>query len=149
MAKQVESRPNHDSRPVAGTPTDQALSAIALLEHRAVSPRTCGCGEILSNSSSGAILHAPCGNSIRTPCGDELVRHLDEDFQMSCFDFALQFLDTGRMTYWGKRRDANFWIENASVNWKETQAPFHTVARLTLLPKSQLAPNVVDPFISM
>lgn len=80
---------------------------------------------------------------------DELVRHLDEDFQMSCFDFALQFLDTGRMTYWGKRRDANFWIENASVNWKETQAPFHTVARLTLLPKSQLAPNVVDPFISM
>ncbi len=42
------------------------------------------------------------------------------------------------MTYWGKHRDARFWIENASVDWNETQAPFHTVARLTLLPKSQL-----------
>jgi hypothetical protein len=42
------------------------------------------------------------------------------------------------MTYWGKRRDANFWIENASVEWNEAEAAFHTVARLTLLPKSQL-----------
>jgi hypothetical protein len=42
------------------------------------------------------------------------------------------------MTYWGKHRDANFWIENASVDWKEAEAPFHTVARLTLLPKSEL-----------
>jgi hypothetical protein len=42
------------------------------------------------------------------------------------------------MTYWGKRRDANFWIENASVEWNEAEAPFHTVARLTLLSKSQL-----------
>jgi hypothetical protein len=75
---------------------------------------------------------------------DELVRHLNEDTEMSCFDFALQFLDTERMTYWSKRRDANFWIENASVNWKETQAPFHTVARLTLLPKSQLTANAGD-----
>jgi hypothetical protein len=42
------------------------------------------------------------------------------------------------MTYWGKRRDASFWVENASIEWNERQAPFHTVARLTLLPKSQL-----------
>jgi hypothetical protein len=69
---------------------------------------------------------------------DELVRHLNEDARMSSFDFALQFLDAGRMTYWGKRRDAGFWIENASVEWPEAQAPFHTVARLTLLPKSRL-----------
>src|SRR5262249_45087926 len=60
---------------------------------------------------------------------DELVRHLNEDAKMSSFDFALQFLDNERMTYWGKRRDVGFWIENASVEWKETQAPFHTVAR--------------------
>jgi hypothetical protein len=72
-------------------------------------------------------------NSLR----DELIRHLDEDAEMSCFDFGLQFLDTGKMTYWGKRQDADFWIENASIEWNETQAPFHTVARLTLLPKSQ------------
>jgi hypothetical protein len=72
---------------------------------------------------------------------DELIRHLKEDAKMGSFDFAVQFLDTERMTYWGKRRDANFWIENASIVWNETEAPFHTVARLTLLPNSQLSPE--------
>src|SRR6267154_3988862 len=70
---------------------------------------------------------------------DELVRHVKEDSQMSSFDFGLQFLDAEKMTYWGKRQDANFWIENASVEWHETEAPFHTVGRLTLLRNSQLA----------
>jgi hypothetical protein len=70
---------------------------------------------------------------------DELVRHIKEDGQMSWFDFAVQFLDTGKMTYWGKPRDANFWIENASVEWNEAEAPFHVVARLTLSPNSQLS----------
>lgn len=69
---------------------------------------------------------------------DELIRHLREDSEMSTFDFGVQFLDVNRMTYWGKRRDASFWIENASVDWREAEAPFHTVARLTLLPNSQL-----------
>ena len=69
---------------------------------------------------------------------DELIRHLNEDRRMSGFDFGLQFLDAGKMTYWGKRQDANFWIENASVEWNEAEAPFHTVARLTLLSNSQL-----------
>ena len=45
------------------------------------------------------------------------------------------------MTYWEKRHDANFWIENASLEWNEAEAPFHTVARLTLLPKSVLQPE--------
>src|SRR5260370_10015448 len=62
---------------------------------------------------------------------DELARHIGEDNRLSRFDFAVQFLDTGKMTYWGKTRDANFWIENASVEWNEAQAPFHRVARLT------------------
>jgi hypothetical protein len=75
---------------------------------------------------------------------DELARHLDEDTTMSCFDFGLQFLDSENMTYWGKRRDAGFWIENASVKWSETQTPFHTVARLSLLPKSPLAPDASE-----
>ncbi len=43
------------------------------------------------------------------------------------------------MTYWGKARDANFWIENASVEWSEAEAPFHRVARLTLMANSQLS----------
>jgi hypothetical protein len=69
---------------------------------------------------------------------DELIRHLREDRKMSSFDFGVQLLDADKMTYWGKRRDASFWIENASVEWSEAAAPFHTVARLTLLPGSHL-----------
>src|SRR6184192_1399714 len=72
---------------------------------------------------------------------DELARHLNEDTKMSSFDFGLQFLDAGKMTYWGQHMGPNFWTENASVEWKEEEAPFHTVARLTLLPKSQLPPD--------
>jgi hypothetical protein len=72
---------------------------------------------------------------------EELLRHINEDSKMSSFDFGVQFLDADKMTYWGKRRDSNFWIENASVRWNEAEAPFHTVARLTLLPKSGLSPE--------
>ena len=72
---------------------------------------------------------------------DELVRHVKEDGTMSAFNFGVQFLDAEMMSYWGKRQDANFWIENASVEWNEAEAPFHTVARLTLLSKSQLPPD--------
>jgi hypothetical protein len=72
---------------------------------------------------------------------DELVRHLQEDGKMSSFDFGVQLLDHNRMTYWGKHYDANFWIENASVKWNEAEAPFHTIARLTLLAKSHLQPD--------
>jgi hypothetical protein len=72
---------------------------------------------------------------------DDLLRHLREDTKMSTFDFGVQFLDADTMTYWGKRRDAGFWIENASVKWDEREAPFHRVARLTLLSNSQLRPD--------
>jgi hypothetical protein len=75
---------------------------------------------------------------------DELIRHVNEDGTMSAFNFGLQFLDAEKMTYWGKRQDANFWIENASVEWNEAEAPFHTVARLTLLSKSHAPPEAVD-----
>jgi len=75
---------------------------------------------------------------------DELIRHLKEDSKMSCFDFGIQFLDADKMTYWGKHRDASFWIENASIKWNETEAPFYTVARLTLLPNSQLTSEESD-----
>jgi hypothetical protein len=47
--------------------------------------------------------------------------------------------DTG-----GRRRDAGFWIENASVEWQESQAPSHTVARLTLLPRSKLGQDASE-----
>lgn len=74
----------------------------------------------------------------------ELVRHIREDDRISRFDFAIQFLDTGRMKYWGRRRDASFWIENASVDWSEAEAPFYSVARLTLLRDSQLSSEESD-----
>jgi hypothetical protein len=70
---------------------------------------------------------------------DELARHVEEDDAMSSFDFGLQLLDVEKMKYWGERRDESFWIENASVEWKESQAPFFTVARLTLEPKSRIS----------
>jgi hypothetical protein len=75
---------------------------------------------------------------------DELIRHVQEDGRMSSFEFGVQFLDPDRMTYWGKPRDASFWIENASVNWNVADAPFHTIARLTLLPQSHLEADAAD-----
>jgi hypothetical protein len=75
---------------------------------------------------------------------DELIRHVQEDSKMSSFNFGVQFLDPDRMTYWGKHRDANFWIENASIDWREAEAPFHTIARLTIVPKSHLGPDAAD-----
>jgi hypothetical protein len=84
---------------------------------------------------------APLKRSNPNGLKDELIRHVQEDNRMSAFDFGVQFLDPDRMTYRGKHLDASFWIENASVNWDEQQAPFHTIARLTLLPKSHLSPE--------
>jgi hypothetical protein len=75
---------------------------------------------------------------------DELVRHLKEDGKMSGFHFGVQFLDAGRLTYWGKRQDVNFWTENASIKWNEPEAPFHLVGRLTLLANSQLMLDAGD-----
>lgn len=75
---------------------------------------------------------------------DELIRHVNEDEQMSTFDFSLQLLDAARMTYRGSLREPSFWIENASIEWNESEAPFHVVARLRLLPKSVLTPAAAE-----
>jgi hypothetical protein len=75
---------------------------------------------------------------------DELLRHVREDDKMGSFDFTVQLLDPQKMTYWGKKHDANFWIENARVVWKEAEAPFHTVGRLTLTTQSQPSKTASD-----
>jgi mono/diheme cytochrome c family protein len=87
----------------------------------------------------------PGANNFARPIGmgddvlrDELLRHIDEDAQMSYFDFALQLLDLNRMTHRGTRQDAAFWAENASIEWDESEAPFITVGRLTLARASAL-----------
>ena len=85
----------------------------------------------------------------KTPCGrwcpgenclrDELGRHLRDDARISTWEFGLQLLDANAMTRWGRRRDPSYWVENAAVEWKESQAPFHAVGRLTLVPLSELS----------
>ena len=81
---------------------------------------------------------------------DELLRHLDQDAAPARFDFGLQLLEPGRMTFNGQRRDPVFWIENASVEWPENQSPFHVVGRLTLQPKSALSePECAASFIDV
>jgi hypothetical protein len=97
-----------------------------------------------SATPSAANPASPLNRSNPNALKDELIRHLKEDSVMSSFDFGVQLLNTEKMTYWGKTRDADFWIENASVAWDESEAPFHTVGRLTLLPKSQLEPEAAD-----
>ena len=77
---------------------------------------------------------------------DEIVRHVNEDAQMSAFDFALQFLEPATMTHAGKTEDPSFWVENAAVEWNESESPFHVVARLRLLPKSVLPPAQAETF---
>ena len=69
---------------------------------------------------------------------DELARHLTSDPAPASFDFAIQLLEPSRMTANGQTRDPAYWVENASVEWPEAQAPFYTVGRLTLEPNSIL-----------
>jgi hypothetical protein len=102
--------------------------------------------DVVKHSATPSLDNAAHSLQRSNPNGlqDELIRHLNEDSKMSSFDFSVQLLDSDRMTYWGKRHDANFWIENASIEWNEAEAPFHTLARLTLLSKSQLQPDEAE-----
>lgn len=69
---------------------------------------------------------------------DELARHLNNDPSPARFDFAIQLLEPSRMKFEGQTQEPSFWVENASVEWPEADAPFHVVGRLTLQPKSIL-----------
>jgi hypothetical protein len=79
------------------------------------------------------------GNSVRPLDGTadellhEIIRHIADDEKMCAFDFGVQLLDTDRQRRWLRRHDRDYWIENASVPWNESQAPFHIVSRLTLV----------------
>lgn len=70
---------------------------------------------------------------------NEIARHLNEDRQMSTWEFGVQLLEPAVMTHRGRRHDASYWVEHASVDWKESQAPFYPVGRLTLEPKSVMS----------
>lgn len=70
--------------------------------------------------------------------GNELLRHLEHDSAPTIFEFAVQFLDPHSMTFEGRRRSREFWIENLAAEWLETEAPFHVVARLRLQAGSRL-----------
>lgn len=81
--------------------------------------------------------------------GDELVRHVNNDKQMSCFAFRLQLLDAENMRdpilFW-KRHPASYWVENASADWDENDAPFYTVGMLKLAPKSAISAAACEAF---
>jgi hypothetical protein len=130
----------------------RTLALVAVQSHQAIKPY-----QLLRYGSNTPFRHGPRdivkfsatplpGNSSQSlqrsnpnALQDEILRHLNDDRAMSAFEFGVQFLDPARMTYWGKKYDADFWTENASIDWKESQAPFHPVGRLTLLQTSQLA----------
>lgn len=93
----------------------------------------------------------PCsGNSAHPLDGtanelqDELARHVTSDEHMSCWDFGVQLLDTHKMRHWFRRRDTSYWIENGSIEWKERQAPFHIVGRLTLVKDSMFSEEACE-----
>jgi hypothetical protein len=102
--------------------------------------------DVVKQSLTPSADNPACSLQRNNPNGlqDELIRHVEQDSKMSRFDFGVQFLDADRMTYWGEHHDSNFWIENASVEWHESESPFHTIGRLTLLPKSHLPPDAAE-----
>jgi hypothetical protein len=118
----------------------QSIKPYQQLRYWSTVPFRHGPIDVVKYSATPSPNNPACPLQRNNPTGlrDELSRHLKDDDRMSEFDFGIQFLDVERMTYWSKRQDAGFWIENASVEWNETEAPFHTVAKLTLLPNSQL-----------
>ncbi len=109
--------------------THQALKPYQRLRYWSNVPFRHGPVDVVKYSATPSLDNqaTPLQRSSPNALKDELIRHLTEDNKMSSFDFGVQFLDIDRMTYWGKRQDANFWVENASVEWKESEAPFHTV----------------------
>lgn len=71
--------------------------------------------------------------------GEELFRHVDED-QPGCFDFQIQPLEAEAMRDpKGQPRPEQDWVEDASLEWPESQAPFYTVGRVQLKAKSGVA----------
>jgi len=124
----------------------QKIKPYQQLRYWSTVPFRHGPTDVVKHSATPSLDNAAHSLQRTNPNGlqDELIRHLNEDSKMSSFDFGVQLLDPDRMTYWGKRHDANFWIENASIEWNEAEAPFHRLARLTLLSKSQLQPDEAE-----
>jgi hypothetical protein len=69
---------------------------------------------------------------------NELVRHVNEDSKMSCFEFQVQLLEADKMSHglFRKKEPEYWWVENSETTWNEDQSPFYPVGRLTLSAKS-------------
>ena len=105
-----------------------------------------GSQDIVKYSASPVITNAARALDVANPQAlrDELLRHVNEDETMSAFEFGVQFLDPRRMRFERRQRDAAFWIENASIEWPEREAPFHAVARLTLLRRGGIVDDTCE-----
>ena len=81
-------------------PEDIALSANAVLEHGSFSrlPREASKHSLTPSADNPA---RPLQRSNPNGMKDELLRHVREDSRMSSFEFGIQLLDAGKMTYWG------------------------------------------------
>jgi hypothetical protein len=87
----------------------------------------------------------PLNSSDPDELRDELIRHVDNDEKMSCFDFQVQPLEPGRMTRAPFLKEpAYWWVENAETEWNEDQAPFYSVGKLTLKAKSIVEDDVCE-----
>jgi Catalase len=80
----------------------------------------------------------PLNSSDSNELRNELIRHVDRDKKMSCFEFQVQLLEPGRMTRapFKQQEPAYWWVENAEKEWNEDQAPFYSVGKLTLKAES-------------
>ncbi len=77
---------------------------------------------------------------------DELIRHVTSDQRMSEFEFGIQFLDSDRMRRYLRKHDDIYWVENASYEWHETQAPFHAVGKISLERNGRLTDDECQNF---
>jgi catalase len=119
----------------------QPFKAYQQLRYHSNTPFRHGEGEHVkySLSPSSNNKSAPLDKKNKNCLQDDLITQLQGSDNPCSFDFGIQFLDVDKMTYHGKQYDKNFWLENASVEWHESEAPFYNVARLTLIPNSALS----------
>jgi catalase len=78
--------------------------------------------------------------------GISLKNHLaSADEPAACFDFRVQPLNTPAMVSpEGRRLESWEWVENPTLEWKETEAPSYSVATLTLKKGSVYSPEKCD-----
>jgi catalase len=119
----------------------------------------------LGNTEAVKYKVTPCSHNqegINTDPAERLENYLQEDIKkhldsknkgkQSCFVFSVQLLDAEKMTHQGKALKVSEWVEDPTLVWDETQAPFYPVAKITLKKNSAYTPaqcDVADNMVSV